>query len=260
MQPAPQPVSHPPPPVTTVMKRKLPPSEPSTSLDAAISKKRRTIPLQQTQQPQSSQPQKPSSQKPIPPTITPYTKVYSPLLSVLSQNYEVKPMTVLPSTSIAKHVEKALSHLSRFSAWDQQVLPGVVLLCAKSAASSKLITISELIRRRIGETEQKWFQYNVLSDDTVCEETRTGEDEVVEDTFMDLDGDGRKKEGEYFETSVFREKTIHEQAVEGPVKVRYKAHLTILLSRVPLEELKGGGLQTNEHHIELLRRVKQGLA
>jgi hypothetical protein len=174
-------------------------------------------------------------------------------------------MSVMPSTSISKHVDRALEHLGRFSPWDQTILPGVVLLCAKAAASGKLITIAELIRRRIGEGEQKWFQYNVLNE-TAMEEPAPApaapETSVVEDTFMAVDGegvDGADDDDEYFET---RQPTIHEQAVQ-PAKVRYKAHISVLLSRIPLDELRAEryvSMQTNDQTVEYLRKKKMGLA
>jgi hypothetical protein len=167
-------------------------------------------------------------------------------------------MSVLPSTSISKHVERALEHLGRFSAWDQTVSPGVVLLCAKSAASNKLITISEVVRRRIAEAEQKWFQYNVLSETVHEEVNQPAEDpSVAEDTIIGGDTE-QDPEEDYFETV---QPTVHERAVK-PVRLRYKAYMIVLLSRVRLDELKGGqniSLQTNEQHVEYLRKKKMGL-
>jgi hypothetical protein len=224
---------------------------PSDSIDLVPKKRRAADPRTETRTP--SQAQNSTS------ITSSYNQVYNPLLAKLSRKFEVKAMSVMPSTSISKHVDRALEHLGRFSAWDQTVLPGVVLLCAKSTASGKLITISELIRRRIGESDQKWFQYNVLSETVMEEAVHVGEPSVVEDTFMA--GDGQSEEGaddEYFETI---QPTIHEQAVQ-PAKVRYKAHMTVLLSRVPLDELKtehNVSLQTNEQHIEHRRKKNMGL-
>lgn len=194
------------------------------------------------------------------PSNSSYSQVSDPLLRRLSQKYEVKAMSVMPSTSISNHVDRALEHLGRFSAWDASVLPGVVLLCAKSTASSKLVTISELIRRRISESDQKWFQYNLLSETMTEEEAPSVKDtSVVEDTFLDVgSGSEDKADDEYFET---RQPTIHERAVQPP-KIKYKAHMTVLLSRVPLGELKAErnvALQTNEQHIEYSRKKKLGL-
>ncbi|KAK4133816.1 hypothetical protein BT67DRAFT_381952 [Trichocladium antarcticum] len=191
---------------------------------------------------------------------SPYNQVYIPVLSKISPKFNVRTMSVMPSTNISKHVDTALNHLGRFSTWNQKVLPGVVLLCAKSAASGKLITISELIRRRIGESDQKWFQYNVLSE-TVMEAARPVEQpSVVEDTFVATDPEGEEcADDGYFET---KQPTIHEQAVQ-PAKVMHKPYMTTLLSRVPLDELKteqNVSLQTNEQHIEHQRKKNMGLA
>jgi hypothetical protein len=233
---------------THTSKRKLP-----NDSNDSVPKKRRAADVQ-TQVETQSRPQPSTS------TTSSYSPVYSGVLSKLGRKFDVKAMSVMPSTSISKHVDRALEHLGRFNAWDQTVLPGVVLLCAKSAASSKLITIAELIRRRVGESEQKWFQYSLLSE-TVIEETVQPAEEpsVVEDTVMVVDQEGMEGPAdEYFETV---QPTIHERAVQ-PAKVRHKAHITILLSRVPLDELnteKNVSLQTNEQHVEYLRKKKMGL-
>ncbi|KAH6842550.1 hypothetical protein B0I37DRAFT_199059 [Chaetomium sp. MPI-CAGE-AT-0009] len=197
------------------------------------------------------------------PTTGSYSQIHNPLLAKLNGKFEIMTMSVMPSTNISKHVDRALGHLGRFSPWDESVLPGVVLLCAKSTASTKLITIAEIIRRRIGESEQKWFQYNVPKETVIEEPPPPAEDlSVVEDTFMDVEREGGESgnsaDNEYFET---RQPTIHEQAVQ-PAKVRYKAHVAILLSRLPLDELVSEpnvSAQTNEEKIEYLRKKRMGL-
>ena len=214
------------------------------------------------------QQQQHQTHNPAAPTPSSYTQIHNPLLAKLSGRFEVKALSVLPSTNIGKHVDRALAHLGRFSSWDESVLPGVVLLCARSAASAKLITIAEIIRRRVAEGEQKWFQYNVPKETAVVEEPAAVEEgpSVVEDTFMDVEKGGGggggsgvgEEDEEYFET---RQPTIHEQAVQ-PAKVRYRAHVAILLSRLPLDELAGEpnvSAQTNEEKIEHLRKKKLGL-
>lgn len=191
------------------------------------------------------------------PTTSHYFAVHEPLLAKLHSSYAVKTMSVMPSTSINKHVDKALQHLGRFSAWDQSVLPGVVFFSAGLKASNKLVTIAELVRRRIGESEEKWYQYNILTD-MECEETSTEGPLVVEDTFLAVDeGDPDSATNDYFETM---KPTVHEQAV-APVKTRHRSYMSLFLSRVPLGELKAlpnVGLQTNEDNIELIRKRKTG--
>lgn len=224
---------------------------PSDGIDLAPKKRRATEPQTKVQNQTANSTT----------TTSPYNQIYSPLLAKLRGKYEVKTMSVMPSTNISKHVDHALEHVGRFDAWDQTVLPGVVLLCAKSAVSNKLLTIAEVIKRRIHESEQKWFQYNVLSE-TISEETAqpVAEQSVVEETFMPVDLEGEEGAGddEYFETM---QPTIHERAVQPP-KVRHQAHLTILLSRVPVDELKSEKnifIQTNEPRIEYLRKKNMGL-
>ncbi len=82
---------------------------------------------------------------------------------------------------------------------------------------------------------------------------------MVEDTYMDEadEEEAADDDDEYFET---RQPTIHEQAVQ-PTKFRHTTYLSVLLSRVPLDELAAEpsvAVQTNEPYIKDLRR-KMGL-
>ncbi|KAK0616269.1 hypothetical protein B0T14DRAFT_497558 [Immersiella caudata] len=186
-------------------------------------------------------------------TASHYFVVHEPILARLRPRYDVKAMSIMSSTSIKKRVDKALDHLGRFSAWDQAVLPGVVFFSATLNASNKLITIGELVRRRIGESDQKWYQYNVLN------ETEHEEDSMVEETFMPMNDDtGHENEEDYFETLA---PNIHELAVT-PGKIRRKSYMSILISRIPLEEIKNHpdiSMQTNEASIDMLRRKNLGV-
>ncbi|EGO54604.1 hypothetical protein NEUTE1DRAFT_88109 [Neurospora tetrasperma FGSC 2508] len=227
------------------------------------SKKQRTTANSNIQQTASLQSNHPHQSNTTAGAVTPAFQPYESLLAKLRPRYEVKTMSVMPSTSIAKHVDKALQHLDRFSLWDQSVLPGVVLLSAKPVASSKLVTIAELVRRRIGEGEHKWFQYNVL---TETEEEDAGGTEVVEDTVMDLTKDGdHDEEEEAFEmmgrASHDQQPTVFERAIEPP-NTRHNKYVSVFLSRIPIEELRtmrNVAVQSNEHHIEHLKKKRVGL-
>lgn len=201
---------------------------------------------------------KPRTTAPLPQTTTtphPTSHYFTPhasLLVLLRPHYDVLTLSVLSSTNINKHVARALTHLTRFSAWDASLLPGVVFLSAKTASANKLVTIAEVVRRRIGESEQKWWQYNVLSEVMEEEDQR---EEVVEETV--LGGGGDRKE--YFE--VMGGSTIHERATEpGMGRVRRTGYVGVLLSRIPVKEMVGDGVavQTNEAGIEARRRKGAG--
>ncbi|KAL0470000.1 hypothetical protein QR685DRAFT_306879 [Neurospora intermedia] len=244
------------------------------------SKKQRTTANSNIQQTTLLQSNHPHQSNTTAGAVTPAFQPYESLLAKLRPRYEVKTMSVMPSTSIAKHVDKALQHLDRFNLWDQSVLPGVVLLSAKPVASSKLVTIAELVRRRIGEGEQKWFQYNVL---TETEEEDAGGTEVVEDTVMDMTKDGdHDEEEEAFEmmgihnngnqrrqqyaggggrASHDQQPTVFERAIEPP-KIRHNKYVSVFLSRIPIEELRtmrNVAVQSNKHHIEHLKKKRVGL-
>lgn len=187
------------------------------------------------------------------PETSHYLAPYEPILAILRPKYDIKTMSIMSSTSINKHVNKALEHLGRFSAWDQSVLPGIVFFSAKFATSNKLTTISELLRRRIGESEQKWYQYNVL------EETEYEQMEVEVLPSANDANHVRGNDDDYFESM---KSTVHDRAIHPP-RIKHTGYVSTMFSRVPLDELKSlpnVTVQTNEKRIEMLRRKRPGMA
>jgi hypothetical protein len=175
------------------------------------------------------------------------------LIAQLGSHYDIKTLSVLTSTKISKHIDKVLKHLGRFDTVDASVLPGVVLLYGKAEAASKVITISETVRRRIAEAEQKWYLYNVLSEVEVeLAAARCDDLSIANDTALfpqEVDDDVEEEgDDEFFETM--------RQAVEPTRKTRQQAFFSIFLSCLPVLELGNlfpDGVQTNEASIEYTR-------
>ncbi len=186
---------------------------------------------------------------------SPSLEPYRPLLAALQTKYEVQPMSVVSSTSISKHINKALAHLGRFSFLDDSVLPGVVLLYAKSKAANKVVTVAETIRRRIAEGDQKWYQYNVLYE-IASPAGPESEPSMIEDTML-VDEDDGQEEKNIESTGP----TIFESAVE-PAELKNQSIMSVFISRVPIAELLpfcSTGAQTNAHDVEKKRKVRLGL-
>lgn len=199
------------------------------------------------------------------------------LFDELSPKYDVKSLSILSSSSITKRVDSALQHLGRFDLYDSTVLPGIVLLYARSNSTSKLITIAETVRRRIHEGGQKWYQYNRLYEMewAAKQNQKQNQDQnhnrnhnkpvetLVEDTVM-LSVDSQDVEDEDdddFET--MQSRTVFERAVHGEEKAKQMACMSIFLSRIPVPELRAMenfAVQSNEEHINYARRKKAGLA
>lgn len=198
------------------------------------------------------------------------------LFSDLSPKYNIKGLSVISSSSIAKKVDSALQHLSRFDLYNSAVLPGIVLLYARSNSTSKLITIAETVRRRIHEAGQKWYQYNRLYEmewaakqDQRRNQAPAREEQsmqtLIEDTIMSMDsqdtgGEGNDNDDDEFET--MQPRTVFERAVHGEDKAKPLACMSIFLSRIPVPELRAMenmAVQSNEEHIELARKKKSGL-
>jgi hypothetical protein len=189
----------------------------------------------------------------------------SDLIADLKPKYEVKILSVLSSTSINKRVDSILQHLGRFHAWDRSVLPGVVLLHARSSATNKLITVAEIVRRRVQESDQMWFQYNLMHETVLAKQAdqqkpRQPEDvSAVENTFMPVD-DKEEDDEDYFET--MQADAAFETAVHGQPKAKKLGHTSIFLSRVPVTELASKpnvATQTNKEYINYLTQKRLGL-
>ncbi|KAK2069577.1 hypothetical protein P8C59_004141 [Phyllachora maydis] len=207
-----------------------------------------------------------SALTPRPLACTLAVRPHEALIAQLSPYYDVKTLSIQPSTKISTHVDKVIQHLGRFNPMDVKVLPGVVLLYSKHEAANKLVTISETVRRRIGEAEQEWYLYNVLRETETSEETERLEGvSVVEDTvaIVQPDEDNEMTEDAddgYYET-MGTAPTVFEQAI-APVKTRRKSFLSVFISRVPvaiLSALSSTGFQTNEAQIDHARKKKMGV-
>ncbi|OIW29155.1 hypothetical protein CONLIGDRAFT_564772, partial [Coniochaeta ligniaria NRRL 30616] len=204
------------------------------------------------------------------PTLSLSSQPLQGLITELSPKYDIKTLSVLSSTSISKRVDLVLNHLGRISAWDSAVLPGVVLLYARSNSTNKLITIVETARRRIHEAEQKWYQYNHLyemewaakqhSHNRPPQNHKT--ETMIEDTVMSIDGDAKDSgDDDDFEVMATQQ-TVFERAVHGEEKTKQMAHMSVLLSRIPIPELKAKenfAVQSNEDHINHVHRKRSGL-
>ena len=180
------------------------------------------------------------------------------LLSELRPKYEVKTMSVITSTSICKHIDKALAHLSRFSFLDASVLPGVIVLYTKSKAASKAVTVAETIRRRISEGGQKWYQYNVLYEIALHAQTAR-ESSIVEETLLSDDETSPESFG-LLHTGATRA-SLWDLAVDAP-KSQSQAVMAVFISRVPVAELLpfcNTGVQTNASEIDRRRKDQLGL-
>ncbi len=195
----------------------------------------------------------------IPNPSFPSLEPYGPLLAQLGSKYQVKPLSVISSTRICKHIDKALEHLGRFSFLDDSVLPGVIFLHGKSKSASKAITIAETIRRRIADAEQKWYQYNVLyeitSPDPLAENFVVRDTQIEEEYEVQETRDGKQTRARPSGSTLF------EAAVE-PAMARSQAILAIFLSRVPVCELavmSQVGFQTNEQEVDKKKRELMGL-
>lgn len=215
---------------------------------------------------------------PVQPTSSLAVSPPDPLLGELATRYEVLALSVVSSTSIARRVDRILAHLGRFHPSDMSVLPGVVLLRARAGEAAKLVSVAELVRRRVAEAEHKWWQYNRLYEAPAGGEGgraarnhnhqnhRSGrqhaaacaaemQPSVIEETdLMGMDNDDDDDDFEFMQLPLER--------AAAPQKTRNQPQLGIFLSRVPVPELAAMDnvtVQSNADEIEYQCKKRAGL-
>lgn len=105
----------------------------------------------------------------------------------------------------------------------------IVIAWAKAKAAGKLISVVEVVKREISGEGGVWFQYNGLG------EGIAGVARDKEDAGEEGDVEMEDVEEEGFE----KMKTRIERAIEGTEKVRSVPVMTVYLSRVRIEALRG---------------------
>ncbi|KAI7923692.1 hypothetical protein M0657_005008 [Pyricularia oryzae] len=182
------------------------------------------------------------------------------VLTELRPRYDIATFSVISSTSMSKRIEQILTHLGRFHPSDMAVLPGAALLHARSRDAAKMVSLTELICRRIHEEGQKWFQYNRLYEVDVeaSEETTVIEETVLRGVSDDLDED-------VFEIAATERAVaapnVFERAVMGRPKTEHALYMSVFLSRVPIPELRAKSFiteQTNSAAINQQQRRNFG--
>ncbi|KLU92159.1 hypothetical protein MAPG_11106 [Magnaporthiopsis poae ATCC 64411] len=190
------------------------------------------------------------------------------LLMELRPKYDVATFSVISSTSIAKRIDQILAHLGRFHPVNMAVLPGVVLMHARSRDAAKMVSVTELVRRRIHDGGQKWYQYNrvyeveagMAEGDTVIEETVVlGSRRRNEQASR---GPGDAARDDYLDASPAEStSSVFERAVLGQPKSGQALYMSIFLSRVPIPELRAKDFitaQSNSDSIDQQRRRQYG--
>ncbi|TLS24141.1 hypothetical protein PpBr36_08132 [Pyricularia pennisetigena] len=227
--------------VPSQTKRKQPPDGTTTissTDDATKNKKQRTGPS--------------NSQIPSRLPLEPHEAI----LTELRPRYDVATFSVISSTSMSKRIDQILNHLGRFHPSDMAVLPGAALLHARSRDAAKMVSLTELVRRRIHEEGQKWFQYNRLYEVDV---EASHESTIIEETVLhgvsdDLDEDG-------FEVAATERAAntpnVFERAVMGRPKTEHALYMSVFLSRVPIPELRAKPFITEQTNSDIINQQQK---
>lgn len=206
--------------------------------------------------PDSSEKQKSQKKSHEPPSTLPL-EPHAAILAQLRPKYAVRVLSVISSTRMEKRIKTILDHLAAAASTGTSVaaLPGVVLLHARAPDANKLVSIAEIVKRRIreghfeeaaapaGGIKKKkangahasavvWYQYDRIYDVKSARKKKgaAGDDDEAD---AEEDGDGQD---DGFEPMMHRlESALGGSAHgSGPVVTTY---MSIMLSRTPLLEL-----------------------
>lgn len=198
------------------------------------------------------------------PSIVPQTLPVQPhkeLLEELRGRYEVATASVISSSKIGKKVTAVLAHLGHVDLFSPDSRPGVMMLHARAGDASKMVTVMELAKRRMGEAGIVWYQYNCVYEiagpqggAASSSGGGAGSQIIVEDTVMGGAVYGQEEEeqddGEEGDDDDFEQVDTHlELATRDKPAVEPKStYMSVFLSRVSIPELQAKAsmtLQTN---------------
>lgn len=180
------------------------------------------------------------------------TEPHEELLAELKGKYEIMTASVISSSKINNKVTAVLSHLGHVDLFSQDSRPGVMMLHARAADASKMVSVMEIAKRRMGEIGQVWYQYNRVYEVAESRNSKAnptsngggraqGTHTVIEDTIQD-DDDEDDGSFEPMETPL-------DLAVKDKPPTESKnTYMSMFLSRVPMPELQAKSfmtLQTN---------------
>ncbi|CAK7272156.1 hypothetical protein SEPCBS119000_004975 [Sporothrix epigloea] len=202
---------------------------------------------------------------------------FTAVLKDLEPKYIVRTLSVISSTRMEKRIKAVLEHLASSSTQlakkdTTAALPSIVLLHARAADANKLISIVEVVKRRMRQgyfavnrgddtssndaaAGQKkkgkkasqvpataWYQYNRVYDVASAETLGPTPNELaVEDSHVEPEDDG-------FEPMARR----FEDALTGGEKAPITTYMSIFLSRAPVLELQRNPEMTAQSSLDTL--------
>lgn len=187
----------------------------------------------------------------------------------LQGEFEISTISVISSSKINQKVKALLDLVEKFTFADLNARPGIVVVEAKAAVASKMISVIEIAKADITKRHGRWYEYTKLRSELLPLKVKVkqqqhpvgktpidGEDEhdaivVAPQTFTmktanDLRNDQDmdfEEDGEAFETM---QQPFSSPPMNGRAKVRAIPVMTVYFSCVPVPRLKDlYGEQTN---------------
>ena len=172
----------------------------------------------------------------------------------LQAQYDLSTISIISSSKIHQKVTNLITRLENFTFANTDAKPGVVVLRAKAASASKLISVVEIAKADIAKRGGKWYEYSKLHSELLqfnkkkrmqpqdgkpladaASKRFTTESGTVENDAVDIEGNDSDDGEVAFETLQHQSggAALNEQS-----KVRATPIMTIYLACVPVPGLK----------------------
>ncbi|KAI4285743.1 MAG: hypothetical protein L6R38_000390 [Xanthoria sp. 2 TBL-2021] len=80
----------------------------------------------------------------------------------LHDKYDISTISIISSSKIHQKVNNLIARVEKFTFANVSAKPGVVVLQAKAASASKMISVVEIAKADIGKRGGKWYEYSKL--------------------------------------------------------------------------------------------------
>ncbi len=169
----------------------------------------------------------------------------------LQEQYDLSTISIISSSKIHQKVTNLITRLENFTFANTDAKPGVVVLHAKAASASKLISVVEIAKADVAKRGGKWYEYSKLHSELLRfnkkkrrqpQDGKTPADPASERFTTESGTIENDTEGDDSDNGEVAFETLQHQsggaALNEQSKVRATPIMTIYLACVPVPGLK----------------------
>ncbi|KAL8766483.1 MAG: hypothetical protein Q9209_006777 [Squamulea sp. 1 TL-2023] len=190
------------------------------------------------------------------------TNSIPPEVQHLQEQYDISSLSIISSSKIYQKVTTLIARVEKFTFANVKAKPGIVVLRAKAASASKMISVVEIAKADIANRGGNWYEYSKLGSELLHYREKQNRQPLAGRTFGDVasernvNGNGSSEpqttvtddeedqlgaEGDNSEDGEAAFETFQHQSlttVNGRSRVRATPIMTIYFACVPVPGLK----------------------